>query len=50
MISQVLLEQELDRLSIEISDAEVQEAFRTAPPPDLMGHPAFQTDGSFDYD
>lgn len=50
MISQALLEQELDRLSIEISDAEVQEAFRTAPPPDLMGHPAFQTDGSFDYD
>ena len=50
MISQVLLEQELKRLSIEISDAEVQEAFRTTPPPDLMGHPAFQTDGSFDYD
>ena len=50
MISQVLLGQELNRLSIKISDAEVQEAFRTAPPPDLMGHPAFQTDGSFDYD
>jgi peptidyl-prolyl cis-trans isomerase D len=50
MISQALLEQELARLSIQISDAEVQEAFRTAPPPDLMGHPAFQTDGRFDYD
>ena len=50
MISQALLEQELNRLSIDISDAEVQEAFRTAPPPDLIGHPAFQTDGSFDYD
>ena len=50
MISQALLEQELDRLSIEISNAEIQEAFRTAPPPDLMAHPAFQTDGSFDYD
>ncbi len=50
MISQALLEQELERLSIRISDSEIQEAFRTAPPPDLLGHPAFQTDGRFDYD
>lgn len=50
LISQVLLDQELDRLSIHISDAEIQEAFRTTPPPDLMGHPAFQTDGRFDYE
>ncbi|MCZ6477826.1 MAG: peptidyl-prolyl cis-trans isomerase [Gemmatimonadetes bacterium] len=50
LISQVVLEQELRRLSIEISDAEVQEAFRTSPPPDLLNHPAFQTDGRFDYE
>ena len=50
LISEVLLDQELERLNIRISDVEIQEAFRSSPPPDLMAHPAFQTDGRFDYD
>jgi peptidyl-prolyl cis-trans isomerase D len=50
LISEVLLNQELERLNIQISDVEVQEAFRSSPPPDLMAHPAFQTEGRFDYE
>lgn len=49
MIRSVLVEQEIERLGIEVSDAEVQQAFRTSPPPFVMQSPAFQTDGEFDY-
>lgn len=49
MIRSVLVEQEIGRLGIEVSDAEVQQAFRTSPPPFVMQSPAFQTDGEFDY-
>ncbi|MFQ5890280.1 MAG: SurA N-terminal domain-containing protein [Gemmatimonadota bacterium] len=50
LINAILIEQELDRLGIGVSDEEVRQAFRISPPPDLMLHPAFQTDGVFDYD
>jgi len=49
MIDDILMQQELDRLGIRVSDAEIREAFRTSPPPSLRNHPAFQTNGQFDY-
>ncbi|MFW6085494.1 MAG: SurA N-terminal domain-containing protein [Gemmatimonadota bacterium] len=49
MIRNVLVEQEVERLGIEVSNTEVQQAFRTSPPPFVMQNPAFQTDGQFDY-
>jgi parvulin-like peptidyl-prolyl isomerase len=50
LVSTIVLENEIQRLGIEITDAEVQQAFRTRPPPEFQNHPAFQTDGQFDYD
>lgn len=50
LINAILVEQELQRLGIRVSDEEVRQAFRLTPPPDLMSHPAFQTDGAFDYE
>jgi len=49
MIRDVLIEQEIRRIGIEVSDAEVAQAFRTSPPPFVVQSPAFQTDGQFDY-
>ncbi|MCL7968642.1 MAG: SurA N-terminal domain-containing protein [marine benthic group bacterium] len=49
MIQDVLVEQEIERLGIEVTESEIRQAFRTSPPPDLVRHPAFQTDGNFDY-
>lgn len=49
MIRDVLIRQEIDRMGIQITDAEVQQAFRTSPPPFVLRSPAFQTDGQFDY-
>ncbi len=48
LVNDLLIRQELDRLGIGVTDAEIREAFRTSPPPDLVAHPAFQTDGRFD--
>lgn len=48
LVTQTLIQQELDRLGIEATDEEVRQAFRTSPPPSLRDHPAFQTDGQFD--
>lgn len=49
MIRDVLVEQEIERLGIEVTESEIRQAFRTSPPPDLVRHPAFQTEGRFDY-
>jgi len=49
LIDDVLIRQEIERLGIKVTDAEVQQAFRLSPPPDLMRYPAFMTDGVFDY-
>lgn len=49
MIRDVLIRQEIERIGIEVTDAEVQQAFRTSPPPFVLRSPAFQTDGQFDY-
>jgi len=49
MIQDILVEQEIERLGIEVTETEIRQAFRTNPPPDLVRHPAFQTNGAFDY-
>ncbi|MFQ5689283.1 MAG: SurA N-terminal domain-containing protein [Gemmatimonadota bacterium] len=48
LVSQTLMQQEMDRLGIRVTDEEIREAFQTRPPPSLVSHPAFQTDGRFD--
>lgn len=48
LVSQLLIQSELDRLGIRVTDEEIRQAFRNNPPPDLMSHPAFQTEGRFD--
>ncbi|MEE9207687.1 MAG: peptidylprolyl isomerase [Gemmatimonadota bacterium] len=49
LVDQLLIEQEIARLGIEVTDEEIRQAFRLSPPPDLVRYPAFQTDGQFDY-
>jgi peptidyl-prolyl cis-trans isomerase D len=48
MVSDILLEQEYTRRGISVSDAEVQEAAQTNPPPAFLQAPELQTDGRFD--
>ncbi|MDX1579442.1 MAG: SurA N-terminal domain-containing protein, partial [Gemmatimonadota bacterium] len=48
LVSSTLLQAELDRLGIRVSDAEIQQAFLTQPPQEMLSHPGFQTDGQFD--
>jgi peptidyl-prolyl cis-trans isomerase D len=48
LVTQRLLQQELRRRGIRVTDAEIREAAMYAPPPELMEAPAFQTDGQFD--
>jgi len=50
MVTRRLIRQELDRLGLEATEAEIRQAFRTSPPPSLREHPAFQTDGRFDFE
>lgn len=49
MVNSILIEQEIERLGIRVSEGEIRQAFRTSPPPDIMQLAAFQTDGRFDY-
>lgn len=48
MVQDALLEQEYRRLGIRVSDAEIIEAARTSPPPEVLRDPQFQTDSQFD--
>lgn len=48
MIRETLLQQEYKRLGIRVSDAEIIEAVRTSPPPEVIRDPQFQTDSQFD--
>jgi parvulin-like peptidyl-prolyl isomerase len=48
MIQDALLQQEYKRLGIRVSDAEIIDAARTSPPPEVMRDPQFQTDSQFD--
>ena len=48
MTQEALLQQEYGRLGIRVTDAEIVEAARTSPPPEVMRDPQFQTDSQFD--
>src|SRR6266480_4447968 len=48
MIQEALLQQEYKRLGIRVTDAEIIDAARTSPPPEVMRDPQFQTDSQFD--
>jgi len=48
MVQEALLEQEYKRLGIRVSDAEINEAVRTTPPPEVLNAPQFQSEGKFD--
>jgi peptidyl-prolyl cis-trans isomerase D len=48
IVMQKLIEQELRRRGIVVTDAEVQQAARFDPPPGVRSNPAFMTDGQFD--
>lgn len=49
MIRVIVIEQEIARIGIGVTDGEISQAFRVSPPPDLIQDPAFRTDGQFDY-
>ena len=48
VVNSILIQQELDRRRIIVTDEEVQTAALLSPPPDVMSNAAFQTDGAFD--
>ncbi len=48
MTREILLQQEYRRLGIGVTDAEVIDAARTSPPPEVTRDPQFQTNGQFD--
>ncbi len=48
MVSDILLSDEFSRRGINVSDAEIQEAAESNPPPAFMQAPELQTDGRFD--
>lgn len=50
LIGATLIQAELDRLGVTVSDAEVRQAFLTQPPQEMLSYPGFQTDGRFDID
>jgi peptidyl-prolyl cis-trans isomerase D len=48
LVTQVLLQQEMRRRGLRVTDQEIRDAALYAPPPDLQQAPEFQTDGEFD--
>jgi peptidyl-prolyl cis-trans isomerase D len=48
VVNQVLIQQELEKRGIKVSDQEIMDAARFSPPPELMQDPLFQTEGRFD--
>jgi len=50
LVGDLLLRQEYDKRGIRVTDQEVIDAARFAPPPQLMRAPELQTDGRFDMD
>jgi peptidyl-prolyl cis-trans isomerase D len=50
LVSRILVDQELRRLGIKVTDDEIRLAFQTTPPPWLASNELFQTNGEFDYE
>jgi len=48
LVSDLLLQQEYEKRGIRVTDQEIIDAARSAPPPQFYSAPAFQTDGRFD--
>jgi peptidyl-prolyl cis-trans isomerase D len=48
IVNQILIQQELGRRGIRVTDQEIREAARFSPPQELVGDPLFETDGQFD--
>jgi peptidyl-prolyl cis-trans isomerase D len=48
MVTQKLISQELRRRDIEVTESELRQAARYAPPPEFQSNPMFQTNGQFD--
>ena len=48
IVNQLLIDQELRKRGIRVTDQEISEAARFNPHPSLVGDPFFQTDGQFD--
>ena len=48
IVNSLLIQQELQRRGIVVTDQEVIDAARFSPPPELLTSPVFQTDGQFD--
>jgi peptidyl-prolyl cis-trans isomerase D len=48
MVTEVLLNDEYRRRGIVVTDDEIREFARYAPPPNIMNDPSLQTDGKFD--
>jgi len=48
LIQDILLQDEYKRRGIHVTDQEIVQLARTAPPPEIMAVPDFQTDGQFD--
>ncbi len=50
LVSNILIDQELEKRHISVTDNDIIEAAQTAPPPELMDAPQLQTEGKFDPD
>ena len=48
IVDRVVIRQELERRGIDVTEEEIRQAARFAPPPELRTSPAFLTDGEFD--
>lgn len=48
LVSETLLQREVERRGILVTDDEIRQAARVSPPPALMSSPELQTDGQFD--